>query len=433
MVPEAPGGATGWANPFARGATPDRGPMPPGDEREVRSDRDVRARLVRSPLVMSFLDQARPGDVFDADPVRRRAAWANWCIDAMVEVSNGERTYPAITLPGSFYDPNNQSPRIVPHLEVPRRRLGRADHEFPSRLAQMGNGLCFPYWMYSEVTAVRRALLNTEPGPVEALTSFLDGRRSDLVTGLELANRAAQQRWSVVSGLILSSPDGLSGDATGEFSTEEVAGYLPAARSLGLRVVYDAQLAERNGSWSSRRVGVWQVHGTTDGTPFSLGVVTPRLTVNSLFNDELFAPAKEATAALLVRALLLRRLTRVHLSTSNSFTVGDPRRPGPGAHLRGVPARPGQKLPEASVAAAVHFLEHHSEPSSAWEALEQWADKGYVLTVTVDGFTAAHRRAARAVRRMEEPDRADIDCLLPLAWDTREGRSQVVRVTFQGE
>jgi len=404
-------------------------------EREVHDDRDVRVRLVRSPLVLSFIDRARPGDLFDADPHRRASAWANWCIDAMAEVSNGERTYAAIRLPGAFYDPRNQAPRIVPHLEVPRRRLTTADAELPDRLSQMGNGLCFPYWMYSEVTAVRRALFNTDAGPVGELLDLLNSRRSDLVTGLELANRQAGPQWSTIAALILSSEDGLSGDATGHFGTQEVAAYLPAAKPLSLEVRFDEQLAERNGAWTSRRVGVWQLRGETPGGErFALGVVTPRLTVNSLFNDDLFAPDKESPAALLVRTLQLRRLVQRHLHGTDGFRVGNPGAAAPsGAHLRAVVARPGQKLPEASVSAAMGFLESYPDPESAWDALERWADKGYVLTVTRDGFVAVHRRAARTLRRMEDPERADIDCLLPLAWDVREGKAQVVRATFQAE
>lgn len=44
-----------------------------------------------------------------------------------------------------------------------------------------------------------------------------------------------------------------------------------------------------------------------------------------------------------------------------------------------------------------------------------------------DTFSTAFRRAALRVRRAEEPDREDIDLILPLAWDHKGG---VVRVTF---
>ena len=59
---------------------------------------------------------------------------------------------------------------------------------------------------------------------------------------------------------------------------------------FGIEVRFDVKLLERNGAWASRRVGVWQIRGTTvGGDEFSFGVVTPRLTANSLFSDPLFA------------------------------------------------------------------------------------------------------------------------------------------------
>lgn len=390
--------------------------------------------MVRSALVLSFIDRARPGDLHDPDPDRRAAAWANWCIDAMVEASNGERSYPAIRLPGAFYDPRNSGPRIVPHLEIPRRRLEAPDAEFPDRLAQLGNGVSFPYWRYDEVTALRRALFNTGEVAISPLVELLNRRRSDLVHGLELANRQAQSRWSVVAEQILAAGEALSAELTTGFDTPEIAEYLPAAAELGLRIEYDARLAERNGAHSARRVGIFQLvgHGA-DAAQFALGVVIPRLTVNSLFNDELFEPTRESPAALLVRSLVLRRLVRRYLSAPERFQVGDPA-PDPGrSYLRGIPARPGQKLPEASVRAALQFLETYPDPAAAWALLERWSTKGYILTVTAEGFTQAHRRASRAARRMEDPERADIDTLLPLAWDTRDDKAQVVRVSFTAD
>ena len=391
-------------------------------------------RLVRSPLVLSFIDRARPGDLYDPDPARRAAAWANWCIDAMVEASNGERQYPAIKLPGAFYDPRGSLPKIIPHLEVPRRKMDAPDAEFPDRLAQMGNGMSFPYWRYDEVTALRRALLKTAPGPIGEFLELVNRRRAELVQGLELVSRQAQPRWAEIAQLILEAEDGLRADATDPFSSQEVAEYLPAAGEFGLEIRYDQRLADKNGPQASRRVGVWQISGETPGgDQFSLGVVTPRLTVNSLFTDELFEPQGEAPAALLVRALVLRRLARRHLGNPDRYQIGDPRPEPSRSHLRAVPARTGQKLPEASVGAAMRFLEAHPDPMGAWHTLEKWSERGYILTVTEEGFTASHRRAARTLGRMEDPERTDIDCLLPLAWDVREDRAQVVRVTFSGE
>lgn len=399
--------------------------------------RSAQERLITTPFVASFIGAARNGDLYDRDQQRRAAAWATWAITALGEASNGMRTYPVLKLTGSFYDPYGNGPKIHPHLEIPVRVLRRADPEFPSRLAQIGNGLAFPYWVYSEVTAVRRALFNTPDGPVGELCELLNERRASLQTGLESVSKAAAPRWSEVTALIMSDPDGLSTDATGDFTEDEVSSYLPAAADLHLRVAYDERLRTKSGAMASRRVGVWQISGRTDGgDDFALGVITPRLTVNSLFKDMLFAPERESPAALLVRTLLLRRVLNRHLGASYGGQVGGPD-PGtvvaprkPGAYLRAVVSQPGHKLPEASVEAAAGLIEAYPDPEAAWAALDRWSGRGYLLTVTREGFLAAHRSVSRSLARVEDVDRGAIDCLLPLAWDVREGKARVVRVTF---
>jgi len=195
-------------------------------------------------------------------------------------------------------------------------------------------------------------------------------------------------------------------------------------------VSYDVRLREKNGVWASRRVGVWQIHGVgSEGERFSFGVLTPRLTANSLFSDRLFDITVESPAALLVRGLLLKRLLDRHLggaqttiepASSDATTVS--------SYLRAIPARPGARLPEASAAAAVHFLQTYPDSEAAFNALQAWAHRsGAVITVLKDGFIASHRRAYRFLRRAEELERDDIDVLLPLAWDSH---NRVVRLTF---
>jgi hypothetical protein len=100
----------------------------------------------------------------------------------------------------------------------------------------------------------------------------------------------------------------------------------------------------------------------------------------------------------------------------------------PRARLRTVVAQPGKKLPEASMAAAVHFLQTYPVAEEAWELLERAAAKSSVLlTITRDGFIAAHKNALRYLRRAEEVERDDVNVVLPLGWDDK---SRVVRYTF---
>lgn len=397
--------------------------------------RESQGRLLPTPFVASFVGRARPGDLYDPEPGRRASAWAHWAVSSLTEMTGvSDRSYAALTLTGRFYDPKGTGPTVRPHLEIPRARLDEPDPEFPDRLALMGNGLNFPWWVYPEVTAVRRALFNTGSASIEELIELLVSCRAQLQAALVGLMEVAAPNWRVIEGLLVSSPDGLSAEATGDFSAEEVAEFFPGAESLGLRVVYDPKLRTASRQWASRRVGVWQLRGSdAHGHRFSLGVITPRLTANSLFVDRQFAPEREGAGALLVRGLLLRRLVHSHLEPLGLHQVEAPPTDGErsktgGPHLRGVVARVGAKLPHASMAAAVHFLQTYPNPDHAWEALAGWAERtASLLTVNEDGFKECHRNASRFMRRAEEPERADVDCLLPLAWDSQ---ARVVRVTF---
>lgn len=338
-----------------------------------------------------------------------------------------DRTYPAFTLPGAFYDPHGTGPTVRPHLEIPDRILRDPDPVFPDRLAEMGNGLAFGWWLVPEVTAVRRALFNAPKGKLDRYLKLVRRHRHALVAALEALQKEAAPDWSILENLLISSPEDLAGTATGDFSSDEVADFFPPAGDLGLHISFDPRLREDQGHWSARRIGVWHLRGETDGVRFGLGVLTPRLTANSLFRDELFVPARESSTALLVRGLVLRRLVQAWLSGSE-VQVGpgeDDRRGGP--RLRAVPARRGQKIPEASVEAAVSFLQAYSDAEAAWAALDAWSQNGNALTVTKEGFLAAYANARRFIARAEQPLRDDINVLLPIAWDTQ---TRVVRATF---
>src|SRR5690606_11125584 len=93
----------------------------------------------------------------------------------------------------------------------------------------------------------------------------------------------------------------------------------------------------------------------------ALGVVTPRLTRSSLFTDPLFRPSGESAAALLVRGLVLRRLVSRFDSSVGGRQVAEPARKK--GSLRVVPARIGEKVPEASPRAAIRFILDHPDPT----------------------------------------------------------------------
>ena len=397
-------------------------------------DRALAAQLLPSAFVSSFVGRARKGlSLTSPDHAERASAWAEWAIRSLSTMSGmTDRTYVALVLDGRFYDPKGTGPAVRPHLEIPARRMTKADPEFPDRLALAGNGLAFPWWVVSEVIAVRRSIFNTPDTAIESVVDLLGAHQVVLREALEALMVRVAPQWSIIEAMLASSAAELSADASGDFSAAEVAEYFPAGRAFHLAVSYDAKLRESNRLWSARRVGVWQLAGITPlGERFSLGVVTPRLTANSLFRDALFSPAAESPAALLVRGLLLRRLAAHWLANSGTWQVGDPEpqpEPGPKSRLRTVVAQPGQKLPEASLAAAVNFLQTHPDADEAFAVLETFALRtGTLLTVTHDGFCAGHRNALRFLRRAEDPEREDINVVLPLGWDEK---SRVVRITF---
>lgn len=394
------------------------------------SEREHMKRMVTTPLVSSFIGRARKGDMSSTDPVVRSAAWAQWAASNIEEFKGlSERAYAAIVLPGAFYDPRGLGPSVRPHLEIPERSLTKADTEFPDRLASAGMALLFPWWVMSEVTAVKRALLTTPSGPIVGLLDALQSRRLGLEAAYREALGVAESSWDHLEALLLTDPARLVDDVCGSFDSSEVATVLAPAAGLGVEVVFDRKLRETQGDWSTRRVGVWQIRGLV-GTPqeFSLGVVTPRLTANSLFKDPLFAIESEGLGALLVRVLLLRRLVSNQIEGILSGAVApDPvAMPQPTHYLRAIVAQVGAKLPEASEAAAVHFLQRHPDAAEAWSTLQKWAGEKYMITVSEDSFAAAHGRATRLIRRAEAPTRDDINLILPIAWCD----GKVVRVTF---
>lgn len=392
--------------------------------------RETAAKLLPTPFVSSFVGSAREGSMHDSDPAKRAGAWATWLINSLEEFKGlSDREYVGIVLPGRFHDINKNSIPVRPHLEIPERVLRTPDPDFPSKIAQAGNSLEFPWWILSEVTAVRRAIFSGPKGDINPLLRILNSHRKSLITSLVETNTTVGRLWHLVEEKLVTSPKELLSYASSNFTSSEVAKFVPAAKDLNVSIVYDEVLAKTNAEWAVRRIGVWQIKAETSAGPLALGVVTPRLTRNSLFVDPLFLPAAESSAALLVRCLLLQRILTGFLK-GVSFPVlkPDPVEPGVGGpYIRAVIAKPGAKLPEASIEAAVRFMQTYPDGEQAWQALNKWAGVSYLLTVSHDGYISAHTNAQRHLRRAEEPTRADINIVMPLAWDSK---SRVVRITF---
>jgi hypothetical protein len=254
-------------------------------------------------------------------------------------------------------------------------------------------------------------------------------RRQGLENLLRGLNVSASPQWSVIERMHAARTDDLVTTLTEPFDSGELARFFPPAASLSMRITMDPRLVQQAGSWVSRRVGAWRVEtlDKNDKTA-SLGVITPRLTRNSMFNDGLFDPGKESSAALLVRCAILGRITERHLGGAHPAAVPvDPAMAAKGSYFRSVVAKVGEKLPEASADSAVQLLEAYPQATDAWDALTRWSGEGYVLTVSRARFEDAHGLLSSELRRAGAFDQDEINNLLPLAWDTR---GRVVRVTF---
>lgn len=399
---------------------------------------DVIAQVLPSPFFSSWIGRAREESLTSVDPKKRSAGWANWALGAAAQIeSSGQyksRSYVSLTLDGKFYDPNGRGPVVRPHIEIPANILNQQDAEFPDRLSESGNMLRSPWWVVSEIKAVKRSIFN-KPGnsSVAPLLQLLHSRRVGLENGVIQLMEEVSPFWQTIEEELVTSPGSLLDSATATFSSAEISEYFKEASDLNLSITYDQKLLEVSKDWASRRIGVWTITGRDPATSsqFNLGIITPRLTAGSLFKDPMLKPHIESAGALLVRGLILRRLVirfkpvSYNKHIAPAIVMSPP--PTSNSHFRALSLRPGIKTPEASIEAAIHFIQTFKNPKDGWDAISTWArNNGYILTVTQSGFEIAFNAAKRMIRRAEDPLRADIDVVLPLGWDS----GRVFRVTF---
>ncbi len=389
---------------------------------------ELKSEILTSPLYSSFVGKARVGELLSSSLKEREGAWAQWAVESVERMSGlTDRAYVALVLSGKFYDPRGNGPRLRPHIEIPAWALKRADKEFALRLALMGNGLEFPWWIYSEVTAVKRALFSSQKGSIVEIAKLLDASSEALRESLTSESTVVKDGWEQIESLILEGDAELNELVTRKFSVSEVSSYFPAGRSMNISVDFDTKLLEKSPGREARRVGVWQVSGLSPkGGSFSFGVVTPRLTSSSLFRDPMFAIRSESLGALLVRGLILSRVISRYYPNGVVSVVKEP--VGSGVFLRAIVAQPGKNMPQASVHAVINFLQTHPEGEGAWVALSEYSRRAKVtLTVTKERFLESHEKAVKNTRRAEDPERDDMDVILPIGWDDK---NRVVRITF---
>ena len=383
---------------------------------------------IASPFIRSWASQCAPEDLIDPDWQRRSKAWAQWAMEHVDMMSGfAGRTYVSLTLNGSFYTNSPEPVTISPHLEIPAHVMNTSAAWFPQTLAAAGNGLLFSTWLPDEVVAIKRSVFGAPFTDPSVITEPLVRSRAGLVSTVTTLTKALGSQWSQVEAQLVSDPGAITERVVTGFTEAEIVRLVPGLADRDVRITFDEKLAAKAGARAARRVGVWRIHADDGFGPTALPAVTGRLTRSSMFTDRLFRPEADGVGALLVRALLLSRLSNVATGAVKEDVAAAP------IGLRIVPARPGERMPEASLAAASAFVQAFPNSDMAWEAVDRWMQErsretDIVLTTTREGFTHAHRSVSRSVRRAEDPARDDVNVLLPLAW---ESGSRVVRLTYR--
>ena len=388
--------------------------------------------LLRSAFIRSWLTQAKPTGGLNSPVLSDRSpAWAQWFLEQATTVTGArDRSYPAVLLPGEFYDPRNTGALQPPHLEISQRVLRTADETFPTRLALMGNGLLAPRWIVPEVISVRKALFADTGTSVLPLAAALADATSEIHAHAAAIRTALQPHWEQVQQAISENHPVLQECVATAITPDEFTPAFQAARRFNLTASIEPGLRERFTTHLARRVGIWTVTAQHQNGNITAGTITPRLTRNSVLFDETLAPQHESPLANLVGVALL---TRIAVRVAGL----DPKFHASAAPLRGsrqpvlwkaMPAAAGARLPEASPESAARVVLLCADADDAWHQLTAWSASNNIdLMTEQEAFATAFEQIRSRVERAETPERTDIDTLLPIGW----GNGRVIRVTVR--
>jgi hypothetical protein len=395
----------------------------------VRSMSAILSEFASSAFISSWMGQARDTDVFSAVHQERSAGWARWVIKNLDQFhGKGERKYLAIRLPGRFYTPGNSFDAGDPHLEISSSLIKDPDPLFPQRVAQAGNALIFPSWIPGEVVAVKRAVLGGPRGNVQPFLDTVNAHRKEILDCYASLTLAAEKHWLKIYAAIADNPATISESLSSGFSSVYLANIFPDLRELNVSMVGDSQLIDRSGERFCRRVGVWTFQNSESSSLFSLGAVTPRLTRSSLFTDPLFTPSSESSVALLARCLVLSKVIET-IGEKPEALVPHTYRESSEMYLKIVPAQRGQESPVASFRSARLFIKSYPHAADAWTVLQQWASSRGALSVSETDFLSSYSRVSAQLMQGRNPQRVDVDALLPLLWDKQNKVGRVTAVT----
>lgn len=385
------------------------------------NDREILAKVISTPFFSSFIGKCVEGDIYAREHAIRSQAVGYWMLNSLTRFTGQDsREYIGIQLPGEFYDPLGFGKALKPHIEIPESILKKSDANFLDKLTLLGSGLHFKWWILPEVLSIRRALFRESSGTVLDFIKAVEPSRDDLVNTIRSQQDKLRDNWGYIAEEIAIKSKDFALEVFGVINSNEISTYLPIDISQNLKIRLEKKVDGEDITKTARRVNAWVIEGAS----FKCAAITPRLTYGSIFKDEVFSLEKESIAALLVRGLVINRV-------SKRFNLGEEKvliQPTAlSTHLRAIPAKIGQKIPEASFTSAIRFVTDYQEPAIAWSRLEEWARESYILTISKELFYKSFLEIAKRIDKMEELDQDDVNNVLPLAW-SKSGK--ITRVSY---
>ncbi len=385
------------------------------------NDREILAKVISTPFFSSFIGKCVEGDIYAREHAIRSQAVGYWMLNSLTRFTGQDsREYIGIQLPGEFYDPLGFGKALKPHIEIPESILKKSDANFLDKLTLLGSGLHFKWWILPEVLSIRRALFRESSGTVLDFIKAVEPSRDDLVNTIRSQQDKLRDNWGYIAEEIAIKSKDFALEVFGVINSNEISTYLPIDISQNLKIRLEKKVDGEDITKTARRVNAWVIEGAS----FKCAAITPRLTYGSIFKDEVFSLEKESIAALLVRGLVINRV-------SKRFNLGEEKvliQPTAlSTHLRAIPAKIGQKIPEASFTSAIRFVTDYQEPAIAWSRLEEWARESYILTISKEVFYKSFLEIAKRIDKMEELDQDDVNNVLPLAW-SKSGK--ITRVSY---
>jgi hypothetical protein len=385
------------------------------------NDREILAKVISTPFFSSFIGKCVEGDIYAREHAIRSQAVGYWMLNSLTRFTGQDsREYIGIQLPGEFYDPLGFGKALKPHIEIPESILKKSDANFLDKLTLLGSGLHFKWWILPEVLSIRRALFRESSGTVLYFIKAVEPSRDDLVNTIRSQQDKLRDNWGYIAEEIAIKSKDFALEVFGVINSNEISTYLPIDISQNLKIRLEKKVDGEDITKTARRVNAWVIEGAS----FKCAAITPRLTYGSIFKDEVFSLEKESIAALLVRGLVINRV-------SKRFNLGEEKvliQPTAlSTHLRAIPAKIGQKIPEASFTRAIRFVTDYQEPAIAWSRLEEWARESYILTISKEVFYKSFLEIAKRIDKMEELDQDDVNNVLPLAW-SKSGK--ITRVSY---